>query len=526
MNAATTLRAVASAVTLASSLLAAPAAAENPPACDWKFEFYGLGEGTASCTCGPPGDVLLAEALGELTEELGVERPKYRGSIIQAAGSASGTWTYTPGSNVCMAAIHAGLIPSLAEGGIVDFAASAGCPQYEGSEQNDIFTYDGAAAGRSFFFPALTRGACPGEKGYASRYDGPPASEVIPQLIELSLPSGGARIAKVESLGHEALAIDGLTLVPEPGKSQPIRFGRIVVERVDLEHLLARLPPRYLTLRATDISLPTKDLPPVLAAVFGGQRVKAALSLDWTYNPAKRELALRGAVLSIEGFGTLRLRARLDAIPPYAGLFEAPESVTPRWIRLWVEDQTLLRGLLGTEAGETLAGLAALQPGSGPRQQAVLAGLAQLLAEGAGEVQAFLRPVEAQSFAALSERLEADPMTLIEETRFAFVHGGGAPPALAEAAAGLTPVQPFWTAEENVRVAFAGAGGDAANWIALHYAGEPPDSTVTGYRELAGSDRGEADFGRLASGLYEAVLWLRRPDGTRQASAFAWFAVR
>ncbi|HKY94207.1 MAG TPA: hypothetical protein VJL84_02835, partial [Kiloniellales bacterium] len=94
------------------------------------------------------------------------------------------------------------------------------------------------------------------------------------------------------------------------------------------------------------------------------------------------------------------------------------------------------------------------------------------------------------------------------------------------AAPGLTPIQPFWTTNQNVRIAFAGAGGDAANWIALHYAGEAPDSYLAGYRELAGADNGEVDFGQLTAGIYEAVLWLRQPDGSWQPGAFAWIAVR
>jgi len=528
-----TAAALAAWVTL---LLAAPAAAENPPPCDWKFEFYGVGEGTVSCTCGPPGDVGLAEALGELTEELGVERPKYQGTIMQAVGSAQGTWTYAPGSNVCMAAIHAGLIPSLDEGGIVRFGASPGCPLYEGSAQNDIATYDRDAAGNSYYFPALTRGTCPGEKGYASLYDGPPASEVVPQMIELALPRGGARLGKVESLGYEAVAIDGLTLVPEPGRSQPIRIGRLVVERVDLQHLLTRQPPRYLTLRAEDISLPTKDLPPFLALLFGGQRVKAAFSLDWVYNPAKRELSLRGAVLSVEGYGTLRLRARLDAIPAYGGLFLEPETVQPRWIRFWAEDEAWLGSLLavllgladrGDVASVALPILQAETPAQpGPRQRALLAALAQWIAAGGGEAQAFLQPVEPTSFAALAEQLAADPFAFVAATRLALVHGPAATDAAATDGPTLAPSRPFSDAAEQVSLAFAGAGSDPEAWIGVHYVGDPPDSTVHGYHRLQGAAAGRIDLRAMTAGLYEAVLWQRDAAGVSQPAAFAWFAVR
>ena len=505
------------------------AAAENPPPCDWKFEFYGVGEGTVSCTCGPPGDVSLAEALGELTEELGVEPPKYQGTIIQTVGSAQGTWTYAPGSNICMAAIHAGLIPSLEEGGIVRFAASPGCQRYEGSAQNDIETADRGTAANSYYFPALTGGTCPGDKGYASLYDGPPASEVLPQLIELALPRGGVRFGKVESLGYEGVAIDGLTLVPEPGRSQPIRIGRLVVEQADLQHLLTRQPPRYLTVRAENVSLPTKDLPPFLALLFGGQRVKAALSLDLVYNPTKRELALRGAVLSVDGFGTLRLRARMDAIPAYGRLFIEPEVVQPRWIRLWVEDSGWLQGLLaatfapGDASDGVAAWLASVAPAEpDPQQRALLDGLRRWIARGSGEVQAFLQPTEPLSFAGLASRLASDPFGAAEILRLALVQG----PDEGPAAANLVPAQPFFAAGAAVALDYRGAGGDLENWIALHYAGDVPASYVRGIQKLNGAESGRADFGVLPAGLYEAVLWLRDSTGTWRADTFAWFAVR
>jgi len=508
-------------------LLAVPASAQNPPPCDWKFEFYGVGEGTVSCTCGPPGDVTLAEALGELTEELGAERPKYQGTIIQSAGSAQGTWTYAPSSNVCLAAIHAGLIPSLDEGGIVRFGASPGCPLYEGSAQNDIETFDRGSAAHSYYFPALTRGSCPGEQGYASLYDGPPASEVVPQMIEHALPRGGARLDTVESLGYEAVAIDGLTLVPTPGKSQPIRIGRLVVEQVDLQHLLTKQPPRYLTLRATDISLPTKDLPPFLALLFGGQRVKAAFNVDLVYNPAKRELALRGAALNVEGYGTLRLRARLDAIPAYGGLFLEPATVQPRWIRLWVEDSAWMQGLLAASVGpdgeDAAAWLARVVPAaSDARARALLTGLTRWLAVGSGEAQAFLQPAEPLSFADLADRFAADPIGTAEILRVALVHG----PADGADTGNLVPAQPFFATGATVALDYRGAGGDPENWIALHYAGDAPNSYVRGFQKLNGSDSGRAVFGVMPSGLYEAVLWLRDPGGAWRAEAFAWFAVR
>ena len=74
---------------------------------------------------------------------------------------------YTGDSDICTAAVHAGLLRPgiLASGGygwsgIVHVASARGCPYYEGVSRNGITTLEYGGWGGSFYFPAVQRGLC------------------------------------------------------------------------------------------------------------------------------------------------------------------------------------------------------------------------------------------------------------------------------------------------------------------------------------------------------------------------------
>lgn len=74
-------------------------------------------------------------------------------------GALRGALTYPEGTAICVAAYHAGVINAL-DGGQVEFAISAGCPSYTNSSAYGYVSSPGDAAARSFYFPAISDGAC------------------------------------------------------------------------------------------------------------------------------------------------------------------------------------------------------------------------------------------------------------------------------------------------------------------------------------------------------------------------------
>lgn len=156
------------AMAMAGLAAAAPPAAAEP--CARTLNDYPPPPGataTLICTCGPPLGGFVLD-LSDLTDELaGPDAPKpYPGTLLQTIGGVAGSWTFTPGSNICIAARHAGLIADPEIGAEVRLAVSAGCDAYEGSVRNGVASKAAGPAGRSFHFPAVSGGGCPGDPGY------------------------------------------------------------------------------------------------------------------------------------------------------------------------------------------------------------------------------------------------------------------------------------------------------------------------------------------------------------------------
>lgn len=521
---------------LALLLLASgPAAAESlPPACLWKFEHYLPLAGEATCMCGPPGDGLLS--LEPLTDELGIERPKYQGTIIQQTGGLVGTYSYAGNSNVCFAAQHAGLLEDSATvGGIVTFRESSGCERYEGMTQNGMRSQESGPRAVSFHFPRLTDGGCPGERGYGNRYAGGPALEVLLGMLSLALPADAVRYQRAESQGVEAFAIERLFLRPPGG--MPIAIGRLAVERIDMEYAILKIPPRYLTLSLEGVSLPSAYLGPAMEALFEGRRLAFDASLDYRYNLDRGTLELLGASLAIENEATLRLRGWLHAITAAAVHRGAPGTVELGWLRLIWDDAGLLSRLLPRwwNRGEALAPAAlreALLPAlaqaaadGDPRTRAALALFAGLLRDlelPPGRLELLLQPPEPLAFDEVVRLLEEDPAGAAERLRGALLYAGLPDHSLAAGAASLRPAAAVFAVGEAVRLEVTGAG-ELDGGVALHLAGAAPGASDRGWFPLEGPG-GPLDLGTPTPGFYEAVLWLGEPNA-RQPAAFAWFVV-
>lgn len=77
--------------------------------------------------------------------------------------SVWGTDLYTDDSNICTAAIHAGVVGK--NGGTVTFIIQDGMDSYSGSERNGITTADWGSWGRSFTFNGVATGSAPAPAG-------------------------------------------------------------------------------------------------------------------------------------------------------------------------------------------------------------------------------------------------------------------------------------------------------------------------------------------------------------------------
>ncbi len=73
--------------------------------------------------------------------------------ISTESGKVWGSWPYTADSNICRAALHAGMIGP--DGGIVLVVRTEGQSSYQGSEANFVQTESWGAYGSSFIFDIL-----------------------------------------------------------------------------------------------------------------------------------------------------------------------------------------------------------------------------------------------------------------------------------------------------------------------------------------------------------------------------------
>ncbi len=467
-------------------------------------KFYGYGDVAAkvTCSCGPPRGLTLG--LDELTDELGAEKPEFYGTLEQIIGGIIGTWTYRDDSNICKAALHAGLFDSMEQGGKVTVQGAPGCPSYEGSTQNGWQSLDSGASDDSFYFPSLSLGRCPGEDGYADHYEGPVAFELLKQMAATS----GVRVAhgavEAENLEHFAVAKLVITKAGQP----PIALERLTVTRIDMENVRRRFPPRFLTLRLEGLSLPTSILPADAAAIFGGQRIKLDLSLDLLFTLRNGRLALNQLLIDIVDYGSIDLRVEIADLRPtvLSDPARGPTAILPRWLRLRLDDQRLLDRLLSLlgdgDAGGVAQQLTALlgQGPGNPRADALRPRLAAWLASHAapqGAFELYLQPTGDWRLADLLALPDFD--SLAEALNLAVAYEAPAMDRLPSLDVGAA----FHPASEPLVVRFAGLPGNDRDWIAISYAGQPATSYLQ-YRYLQGAQEGAIDFGRLESGIYEA----------------------
>lgn len=501
-----------------STTLGGPAWALEP--CPPKFFAFGDAAAKVTCTCGPPRGLTLG--LDELTEELGAPKPDYYGTLEQTIGGIYGTWTYTDESNVCKAAAHAGLYIDPDKGAKITVQGAPGCPSYEGSRQNGWLSYAAGASARSYFFPTLTQGRCPGEDGYADRYEGPPAFELLKQMASTS----GLRVAHgaVEARNLETFTVPKL-LITRPG-SPPIAVERLSVTRIDMENVRRRFPPRFLTLKAEGVSLPTTLLPPEATALFAGQRIKLDLTLDLSFTLQSGRLSLNQLALDVVDWGVLDLRSEvLDLRPTVLNDPErGPDDIQPQWLRLRLDDKRLLAGLLpllgeGGAAAVAQQLTAALGPASGaPRADALRPRLAAWLAAFAaprGSLELYLQPAAGTRLGEILASSDFD--SLVGRLNLAVAYD--VPPPESPPWIDVGPA--FRPPSEPLVVRFAGLPGKDQDWIAISYAGQPATSYQL-YRYLHGQREGEVNFDRLESGIYEARLFF---DGGTAIQAVTFFRV-
>jgi len=526
------MRRAAALVVLLSSGWAAPAEAVEP--CLPLFTGYGDPAAEVTCTCGPPRGLTLN--LGELLEDLEVEQPKYAGTLEQTVGPLYGTWTYSAGSNVCKAAMHAGLFATMDEGGQITLRGAPGCSRYESTWQNGWQSTERGQQNGSFYFPALTLGGCPDQDGYGSKYQGPPAFELLKAMAGTSLP--GLRITQgaVEHPLRESFTVEKLLLAPK-GKP-PILVGRLTVTRADMENLARRFPPRYLTLAIEGLVLPTALLDPLAAAALGGGRVTLDARLDLRYDMQSGRLTLNEVTLDGAGQAWLWLRGEIfDLRPTVLGdPARGPLATRPHWLRLRLEDRGLVTRLLGALAApgssaatlaQDLAASLTAAPG-GVRAEALRSQLGAWLRDQAGPpatLELYLQPEEGTAWADLLALL-GEPERLAATARLAAAYRGE--PLAAHLPAATAPrielAASLLAAQDRVVVRYANMPGKPKDWIAIGYVGRPLFDYQQS-RYLDGATAGEIDFGRLAPGFYEVRAFADWPSGGYVLKALAFLRV-
>lgn len=128
------------------------------PLCTWN-----LGSGGQDCNYDSWGSFTVAAptVIPACPTDMTAYRGTYAERVCQCAnggsGSVWGTGTYTDDSNVCRAAMHAGVI--LSTGGLLRVAATAGASSYTGTTQNGVTTLSYSSWPGSFTVksaPAIT----------------------------------------------------------------------------------------------------------------------------------------------------------------------------------------------------------------------------------------------------------------------------------------------------------------------------------------------------------------------------------
>ena len=499
--------------------------------CPPRFAGYLGAEATATCTCGPPAGLSLG--LGELLEELEVEQPKFAGTLEQTIGTLQGTWTYSAASNICKAAMHAGLFETMDVGGQVTVRGAKGCASYEASWQNDWQSREGGAANGSFYFPDLTLGGCPDEDGYGSKYQGPPAVELLKTML------GRDYRISYGALEHpllERFEVRNLVIAPKGGP--PVLVERLSVSRLDMENLARRFPPRYLVLEAEGIALPTALLDAALAKALGSPRVLLSATLDLRYDLRSGRLTLNPLQIEGAGLAWVWLRGELfDLRPTVLGdPARGPLALRPHWLRLRLDDRGLASRLLAFLAGpgSNAAALTAdwsarlAEAPGGIRTAALRSQVLAWLRDLAGPpapLELYLQPLEGTTLRDLLDLL-GDPETLAATARLAAAYHG--PPAAeylpGEGSPSVTVATPAPSAADRIVVRYVGMPGVADDWIAISYVGSTL-AEYEQYRHLGEATAGEIDFGRMEPGFYEVRALGNRPGGGYELRALSFLRV-
>lgn len=94
--------------------------------------------------------------------------------IASPDGSVWGSGPYTNDSDICTAAVHAGVLVATEDKGAVSYAGpvtvtgSPGCSSYEATTANGVSTREYGAWSGSIFFPATQNAICPSDKAPGS----------------------------------------------------------------------------------------------------------------------------------------------------------------------------------------------------------------------------------------------------------------------------------------------------------------------------------------------------------------------